>query len=135
MHQPDVLAGETLNSQYALKKWSLPACGILKLIYGFYHASRNKTNNALPSASYADEDNTVADADYPLMSNVLARYTAAGLDTSSLHLGSNSIYWSATEYISSNAWYVNFSDGYVYNYYGKHYAYVVRPVVAFTLNV
>ena len=45
---------------------------------------------------------------------------------------SDSYYWSVTEYSSSSAWLVNFSNGGVYNGY-KYYGNVVRPVVAFPL--
>lgn len=42
----------------------------------------------------------------------------------------DSFYWSATEYSSSNAWYVYFNSGNVYNGH-KCNGYVVRPVAAF----
>ena len=134
LYEPTVGSGETLNSQYAKTKWNGPAIGILILIYQMYHASRNKTNNASPSITYANEDNTVTDANYPLMANVIKRYTDAGLNTAVLKLGTNSNYWSVTENLSYNAWYVNFGNGNsttTYNYY-KYNAYVVRPVAAFT---
>lgn len=131
LYEPTVGDGETLNSQYAKTKWNGPAEGILVLIYQMYHASRNKTNNSSPSATYANEDNTVADADYPLMANVIKRYTDAGMNTAVLKLGSNSYYWSVTEGNSNGAWYVNFGNGNVGNFY-KYNASVVRPVAAFT---
>ena len=133
LYEPTVGNGETLNSQYAKTKWNGPACGILVLIYQMYHASRNKVNNALPSITYANEDNTVANADYPLMANVIKRYTDAGLNTAVLKLGSNSGYWSVTETISFGAWYVIFGDGNVNpGNYAKPGGFVVRPVAAFT---
>lgn len=42
-------------------------------------------------------------------------------------------YWSVTEGGSNYAWFVGFGDGNVYNYYGKYYSGVVRPVAAFNL--
>lgn len=38
-------------------------------------------------------------------------------------------YWSSTESSTFYSWYVNFGDGYIYNY-GKYYTFVVRPAVA-----
>ncbi len=132
LYEPATYDGETLNGQYAKTKWMGPACGILKLIYGFWHASRNKTNNASPSSAYANEDNTAANADYPLMANVIKRYADAGLNTAVLKLGSNSGYWSVTEGNGTTAWAVYFSNGNVsFNNY-KYLALVVRPVAAFT---
>ena len=132
LYEPTVGDGETLNSQYAKTKWNGPAEGILVLIYKMYHASRNKTNNSSPSATYANEDNTVADADYPLMANVIKRYTDAGMNTAVLKLGSNSNCWSVTEFNSSNAWSVGFGNGNVSTGLNKTPTYVVRPVAAFT---
>lgn len=43
---------------------------------------------------------------------------------------SDTWYWSSTESYPSNAWYVNFSNGYTYNYY-KYYGFAVRAVAAF----
>ena len=40
-------------------------------------------------------------------------------------------YWSATEFDSTYAWYVNFSAGDIYGGYSKYSAYVVRPVAEF----
>ena len=133
LYEPTVAADETLHSQYSKTKWDGPACGILVLIYNMYHASRGKTANASPSVSYANEDNTVTDANYPLMANVIKRYIDAGLNTAPLKLGSNSYYWSVTEGLSTGAWGVSFSNGGIgYGIGGKNNGYVVRPVAAFT---
>lgn len=45
----------------------------------------------------------------------------------------DSIYWSATEFTSNYAWYVNFGSGIVYNYGTKYYGIVARAVAAFNL--
>ena len=134
LYVPSVGAGETLDEQYAKGCWSLPAEGMLVLIYRMWHASRNKTNNAVANASYANEDNTVADADYPLFANLLKRYIDAGLPTNTLKMCENSYYWSVTENNSSNAWGVYFNNGYVGGN-GKYNSVVVRPVAAFTFNI
>ena len=39
-------------------------------------------------------------------------------------------YWSSTEYSENLAWYVYFSNGYVYYYY-KYYSFAIRAVAAF----
>lgn len=42
-------------------------------------------------------------------------------------------YWSATEYGSTNAWFVYFGSGYVYDYHSKATTIVARAVAAFHL--
>jgi len=131
LYEPVVKDEEVLDDQYKIENWYLPNIGTLAVIYGFYHASRNKTSNGSPSASYANEDNSVTNANYPLMANVLKRYNSAGLNIGNLKLGTNSYYWSATENLSNYAWYVHFGNGTV-NTGPKGNSFVVRPVAAFT---
>ena len=131
LYEPTVNTGETLDNQYAKTKWVLPACGMLNLIYLMFHASRNKTNNALPSPAYANEDNTVTDANYPLQANIMARYDAIGQNPQTLNMGSNSYYWSCSEINAIYAWYVSFSSGYVHYDGYKSYSYVCSAVTAF----
>lgn len=131
-YAPATKDGETLNEQYGRGNWMLPACGMVNKIYGFYHASRNKVSGGGISASYANEDNTLADANYPLMANILKRLTDAGANTAYYPMWTNSGFWSCSENGATGAYGVYFQNGNVYNTGNKYTSYVVRAVTAFT---
>ena len=134
LYQPTVNNGDVLNEQYARGNWKLPAIGLLRQIYQFYHASRNKTNGGTPSASYANEDESLTNENYPLFSNLLKRLADDGM-TSDLNMPTNSSYWSCTEGISTGAWGVYFYSGGVGVTSKCNTGIVVRPVAAFTFEL
>ena len=135
LYEPAVKEGEILDARYARENWMLPACGMVNKIYGMYHASRNKVSGGTISAQYANESQEgVQDVDYPLMANILKRLADAGEASSIFTWWSNSHFWSASEYNTTNSYYVYFQNGNV-NYYGKYSSCVVRAVTAFTYTL
>ena len=137
MYEPAVKEGETLDVRYARTNWMLPACGMVNKIYGMYHASRNKVSGGSISVNYANEDQELTDANYPLMSNILKRLSDAGENTAKFSLWSNSNFWSASENNTTSSYGVLFQNGNVgVNYTGyKYVSYVVRAVTAFTYTL
>ena len=114
----------------------LPAAGLLARIYNFFYNSCNKvtlSSGGSCKAEYANE-NPESEAQLPLFANILARIALVQSAGSPFAMPTNSYYWSVTEYGSTNAWYVGFGNGYVYNG-GKYNGGVVRPVAAFTFNL
>ena len=135
MYEPTVMEGEVLDSRYAREKWMLPACGLLRIIYGMYHASRGKTTGSTPNASYANENQeNVGNDDYPLMANILKRLADVGETPTKFNFWGNSNFWSASEVNTTFAYYVGFQSGSV-NYYNKYTSYVARAVTAFTYTL
>jgi hypothetical protein len=135
MYEPTVMEGEVLDSRYAREKWMLPACGLLRIIYGMYHASRGKTTGSTPNASYANENQeNVENDDYPLMANILKRLADVGETPTKFNFWSNSGFWSASEYGTTNAYYIGFQSGSVFTY-NKYSSSVARAVTAFTYTL
>ena len=135
LYQPEVAEGEVLDSQYAKGNWHLPACGSLCRIYNFYLNSCNRVtyaNGGRINVSYADE-NPESEAKTPLFANLLKRIRAV-TQTNPFTFQTNSLYWSSTESGQNTAWLVNFSNGYVSNYY-KYNSPVVRPVAVFRFTL
>ena len=132
LYVPETKDGETLNVQYGRGHWLLPACGMLYKIYQFYHASRNKVNNSTPNKAYANEDQSLADANYPLMANILNRLNEAGVNTTYYPMWNNSYFWSCSEYNAAYAWPVGFQNGTVNYPDNKCNSSVVWAVSAFT---
>ena len=85
LYEPYVKNDENLHSSYRSGNWFLPAYGIVNKIANFYHASRNKQEGVVPSSVYANEDQTLSDADYPLIANLLKRLEDAGVVVSSVY--------------------------------------------------
>jgi hypothetical protein len=92
LYEPNVKEGEVLHEAYRAESWALTTSAILNKIYAMWHASRNKVTNRTPSSEYANEDNTVADANYPLFANLLKRMEDAGMPTTIISLASGQ-YW------------------------------------------
>lgn len=134
MYEPLVGQGETLHESYRRKKWMQPSSGMLLLIAKMYHKSRNKVNNGTISMSWANEDNTVADAEYPLFSNLLKRLYDAGI-SSDLDMLSNGGWWSCSEGSATNAWTLNGGTATLTYNNSKSYSYECRAMAAFTFNL
>ncbi len=135
LYEPTVADGETLHEAYRRTKWVLPASGMIYLIWQMYHASRNKVNNGTVSQAYANEDNTVADANYPLFANLVKRLIDAGMSTSDLAMLGNGSWWACCENTATYAWSLFASNGYLGNSGGKYYQLDCRAVAAFTYNL
>jgi hypothetical protein len=97
VYEPIVNEGETLHQAYRSGSWYMMAMGHLKLTSRFNHASRNKVNGAIISSQYANEDNTVADEDYPLFANMLKRLEDAGVSTTIFEQFDNSYHFSTNK--------------------------------------
>ena len=113
-----------LDEQYKRGKWMLPSSALLARIFNFVGNSRSGYNtSAAPSSTYANESNSLLEAQLPVFANAIARGRTVPVSYSSYQ-------WSSTEYTRSSARYVYFYSGSAGNY-GKYYGYVVRPVAAF----
>lgn len=135
LYEPTVADGETLHEAYRRTKWVLPASGMIYLIWQMYHASRNKVNNGTVSQAYANEDNTVANADYPLFANLVKRLIDAGMSTSDLAMLGNGNWWTCCEGGATGAWYLLASGGGLGSGNGKYGQSDCRAVAAFTYNL
>ena len=137
VYVPTVKDGETLDAQYARGSWLLPAAGMLYKTYLYYHASRGKETSGTVSADYANEDETLADADYPLMANMLKRLTDAGANTANYPMPHSDAWPSSSEAantleaVSVIAW--NNQLGYIRKYMASQVG--VRAVVEFTYQI
>ena len=132
IYEPAVKAGETLHNSYKREEWVLPASGTMYTIYKMYHASRGKVNNGTVTSSYANEDNTVTDDNYPLFANLLKRMEDAGMSTTRLAMLGNDYWWSCSEGGATNAWGVRASDGNLSYNLSKSSSSRCRAVAAFT---
>ena len=132
IYEPAVKAGETLHNSYKREEWVLPASGTMYTIYKMYHASRGKVNNGTVTSSYANEDNTVTDDNYPLFANLLKRMEDAGMSTTRLAMLDNDYWWSCSEINATYAWSVRASDGDLIYNINKSSSYRCRAVAAFT---
>lgn len=110
IYEPTVNDGETLSQSYKSGSWYLPAGAILVKLAQFNHASRGKVNGRTPSSDYANEDQTLVDADYPLIANLLKRMEDVGLYNifEPFHAESNNVYHAG----SSNSTTSNTLQGY-----------------------
>lgn len=110
IYEPTVNDGETLSQSYKSGSWYLPAGAVLVKLARFNHASRGKVNGRTPSSDYANEDQTLADADYPLIANLLKRMEDVGLYNifEPFHAESNIVYHAG----SSNSTSSNTLQGY-----------------------
>jgi hypothetical protein len=109
---------------------------MIYLIWQMYHASRNKVNNGTVSQAYANEDNTVADANYPLFANLVKRLIDAGMSTSDLAMLGNGVWWTCCENSATVAWNLGASSGNLYNTGNSKYcSNDCRAVAAFTYNL
>lgn len=147
-------AGEVIHDAYKRGKWNLPSVGLLIRVYNFWYNSlslgekdsdgkyirrvscQKQVNGSWVNsgssvkAEYADE--TAVEALLPLFANVLKRLADKGA-TSVFTIPSASSYWSSSEYDKTNAWGVNFTDGYC-NGFRQYNSYVARGVAAFTFT-
>ena len=108
-YQPSVSQGHTLDDKFKAHKWYLPSCGELCRL-AYWHL----VGRADSSYHQSGVDDIFLNAVNAL---IFTRFSA-------------SYYWSSTEGNSANAWYVNFSDGYI-NLTTKYYSFTVRPCAAF----
>lgn len=108
-YQPSVSQGHTLDDKFKAHKWYLPSCGELCRL-AYWHL----VGRADSSYHQSGVDDIFLNAVNAL---IFTRFSA-------------SYYWSSTEYYSNNAWYVGFSDGFIY-YGGKYGSLAVRPCAAF----
>lgn len=116
--EPSVSDGETLHNSYKRFNWYMLDRVQARRIWTMFHASRGKVNTTQPNSSYANEDNSVADADYPLFANLLKRMEDAGLSTLSLVFPANGSRWrTCTERTTSDAYYVIADNGNVEAYW------------------
>ena len=135
--EPPIKEGEVLNNAYKRDEWCLPAAATMLKIARMYHASRGKVNNATASSTYANEDNTVADADYPLFANALKRLEDAGAPTNSFLMLNNEGHWCSTEYTGHYGYGCNTAGNpSVSNTFGtgKSQSSTARPVAQITYN-
>ena len=131
LYEPAVMEGETLDSRYQKLSWFLPAGGMIKRIYDMYHASRNKSTSNVVSENYANEDQSLTDANYPLMANIRKRLLDAGENPTKLNLWTeNQTFWTASENLSTYSYFANFQNGNI-GYTAKYGSYVARAVTAF----
>lgn len=113
-----------LDEQYKRGKWMLPSSALLARIFNFVGNSRSGYNtSAAPSSTYANESNSLLEAQLPVFANAIARGRTVPVSYSSNQ-------WSSTETGRSNARGVGFNTGGAGSY-GKYTGSVVRPVAAF----
>ena len=135
LFEPEVKENEVLHNAYKRTSWSLPAIGLLKTLGDMHHASRGKVNDASVSTQYANEDNTVADADYPIFSNLLKRMEDVGVPTTGLVLlNTGAGQWTASgEFMNVYPYSLRVRDNLITTYYVyKHQPYCCRAVTKFT---
>lgn len=134
IYEPTIKEGETLHNSYKRFSWYMPAAAVFKRLWNMYHASRGKVNSTLPSSEYANEDNTVAETDYPLFANLLKRMEDVGYPTSTLVMPAvGSVWRSCTEVGASDAYCIQANNGTVdANWYRpKQSEYNVRAITTF----
>ena len=138
LYEPTVEEGEDVDNQYKSGKWMLPAAGLLCRIYNFFYRSCGSVTYASGGRCTAANANEAPESEalMPLFANLLARIARVPQAGTPFAIPTDSNYWSVTENLSNNAWYVYFGNGYVNGYgTGKSGGGVVRPVVAFTFNL
>lgn len=105
-YEPGVKAGETLADCFKQGKWFAPASGDLMRMYWLHHLGYTY-----------NEDGEKAPLQNAFAAGVLTAFSSA-------------YYWSSTEYSESDAWFVYFAGGFMWNG-GKSYGDALRAVAAF----
>lgn len=104
---------EVLHHSYRSGNWFMPAAGVMRTIWQMYHASRGKNANNSVSSQYANEDNTVTDANYPAWANIIKRMEDAGVYTSIIEILTSTLgyVWTSSEHSNVIARAINISNG------------------------
>lgn len=143
LFEPDVKDGEFLHNAYRRKSWYVPATGQMYKIAIMNYKSKNKTANNIASSEYANEDNSVEDSEYPIVSNILKRLEDAGESNLLFEKFGNTSngdgeVWSCAEWDASHARNVGMYNASVGTYgrgSDKVYTYHVRPITRLTIDL